>query len=63
MMRIQEYQAVENHLFILGLVITEILTRVQHKPNGLANSDLELYGGNCVQDARGPFILHRARTA
>ena len=28
---------------------------------GLANSDAELYGGNCVQDVRDPSILHRYR--
>jgi len=42
-------------------VITEISTWVQCRPNGLANSDAGLYGGSCIRDGRGPFILQRYR--
>jgi len=37
----------------------EVLTWTRRGQNGKVNSDTELHGGNCIQDARDPFVLPR----
>jgi len=41
--------------------MAEVFTRIQGSPKEHVNSDAELYGDNCIQDARDPFVLPRYR--
>ena len=36
-----------------------VLTWIDFRPNEQINSNTELHGGNCIQDARDPFVLPR----
>lgn len=39
----------------------EVLTWFQRSQHEDVNPDGELYDGNCIQDARNPFLLHHYR--
>ena len=41
----------------------EVLTCAHYRANENLNSDTELYGDNCIQDAGDPFVLLRYRVS